>query len=100
MEQPDHGESVAGEDQPEGKRWPSKKTMVSILILLIAALAVVVAIHLAKAKTSVQEIDREAIEQSPNSDFSFDWGNKRKGVTTMWIKSSAVLHSILTAEVT
>ena len=34
------------------------------------------------------------------SDFSFDWGNKRKGVTTMWIKSSAVLHSILTAEVT
>ena len=50
MEQPDHGESVAGEDQPEGKRWPSKKTMVSILILLIAALAVVVTIHLAKAQ--------------------------------------------------
>ena len=29
--------------------------------------------------TSVQEMDREEIEQSPNSDFSFDWGNKKGG---------------------
>ena len=67
--------------------------MVSILILLIAALAVVVAIHLAKAKLpQYRRMDREEIEQSPNSDFSFDWGNKRKGgVTTMWFKSSVVL---------
>ena len=54
--------------------------MVCILILLIAALAVVVAIHLAKAKLpQYRRMDREEIEQSPNSDFSFDWGNKRKG---------------------
>ena len=75
MEQPDHGETAAGEDRPEGKRWLSKKTVVSILILLAAAMAVVVTIYLVRESqiTSVQEMDRKEIVESPNSDFSFDW---------------------------
>ena len=75
MEQPDHGESVAGEDQLEGKRWLSKKTVVFLLILLAAVMAVVVTIHLVRESqiTSVQEMNREEIVGVPNSDFTFDW---------------------------
>ena len=75
MEQPDHVVTAAGEDQPEGKRWLSKKTVVSLLILLAAAMAVVVTIYLVRESqiTSVQEMDRKEIVESPNFDFSFDW---------------------------
>lgn len=75
MEQPDHGETPAGEDQSKGKRWLSKKTVVSLLILLAAAMAVVVTIYLVRESqiTSVQEMDRKEMVESPNSDFAFDW---------------------------
>ena len=75
MEQPDHGETPAGEDQSKGKRWLSKKTVVSLLILLAAAMAVVVTIYLVRESqiTSVQEMDRKERVESPNSDFALNW---------------------------
>mgnify|MGYP005800048999 CR=1 FL=1 len=76
IEQPDHGEPVVGEDQPEGKQWLSKKTVVALLILLMVAVAVVGTIYLIRESqiTSVQEME---IENGTETDgifsFDFDW---------------------------
>ena len=76
MEQPDHVVTAAGEDQPEGKRWLSKKTVVSLLILLVAAMAVVVTIYLVRESqiTSVQEMEVEnGTENNSIFTFEFNW---------------------------